>query len=101
VGVGDGVGALGSARAAQAVAPGRPDLFHLEARIAGRLGDRNAAHEAYREALRLDGSMAQVWYELGQLEEERAQLEPARTAYERALEVLPTFTPAALALASL
>jgi len=99
--VGDAVGALESARAAQALAPGRPDLFHLQARIATRLGDRNAAHAAYREALRLDGSMAQVWYELGQLEEHREQLAAARSAYERALEVLPTFTPAALALASL
>jgi tetratricopeptide (TPR) repeat protein len=99
--VGDAVGALDSARAAQALAPGRADLYHLRARIATRLGDRNAARDGYREALRLDGSMAQVWYELGQLEEEGQQLEAARSGYERALEVLPTFTPAALALASL
>lgn len=99
--VGDAVGALESVRSAQALAPGRPDLLHLQARIATRLGDRNGAHHAYREALRLDGSMAQVWYELGQLEEERDDLEAARWCYERALEVLPTFTPAALGLASL
>jgi cytochrome c-type biogenesis protein CcmH/NrfG len=42
-----------------------------------------------------------VWYELGQLEEQREEMVAARTAYERALEVLPTFTPASLALASL
>jgi tetratricopeptide (TPR) repeat protein len=99
--VGDAVGALESARAAQALAPGRADLLHLQARIATRLGDRNGAHDAYREALRLDGSMAQVWYELGQLEEERQDLMEARSCYERALEVLPTFTLAALGLASL
>jgi len=45
--------------------------------------------------------MAQVWYELGQLEEEREELDAARSCYERALEVLPTFTPPALGLASL
>jgi tetratricopeptide (TPR) repeat protein len=99
--VGDAVGALDSARAAQALAPGRADLLHLQARIAARLGDRHAAHAAYREALRLDGSMAQVWYELGQLEEQETRLDAARAAYERALEVLPTFTTAALALANL
>src|SRR4029077_20224480 len=41
----------------------------------------------------------QVWYELGQLEEAWGRLEGARSAYKRALEVLPTFTTAAPALA--
>jgi tetratricopeptide (TPR) repeat protein len=42
-----------------------------------------------------------VWYELGALEEERHNWAAARAAYERALDLLPTYGTAALALADL
>jgi tetratricopeptide (TPR) repeat protein len=42
-----------------------------------------------------------VWQELGRLHEEREEWSQAREAYERALEALPTFHEAALALADL
>jgi tetratricopeptide (TPR) repeat protein len=42
-----------------------------------------------------------VWHELGALEEERRNWVAARSAYERALDLLPTYAAAALALADL
>ena len=43
----------------------------------------------------------QVWLELGRLHEQDEEWEQARRAYEEALEALPTFHEAALALADL
>jgi len=99
--LGDAIGALDAARAAQALAPGRADLLHLAGRISLRLGDHAAALAAYREALSRDDSAVQVWFELGQLEEQRGNGAAAREAYERAREILPTYTAAGLALADL
>jgi cytochrome c-type biogenesis protein CcmH/NrfG len=45
--------------------------------------------------------MVRVWCELGALEEEQRNWVSARSAYERALDLLPTYAPAALALADL
>ncbi len=98
---GDPVGALDLVKEAQVRAPGRRDLLQLQARIAVRLGEIPAAIEAYQGALQLDGSLAQVWCELGALEEQRENWTAARTSYERALDLLPTFVEAALALADL
>ncbi|MGE5091227.1 MAG: tetratricopeptide repeat protein, partial [Bacillota bacterium] len=98
---GDDVGAMAAIRAAQVQAPGRPDLHQLQALIAGELGDTAAALEACQVALQLDGSLVQVWYELGRLEERRENWSAARAAYERALQLLPTFVTAGLALADL
>jgi tetratricopeptide (TPR) repeat protein len=66
-----------------------------------RLGDRAAALAAFNAALELDPSLVRVWCELGALEEERRNWPPARAAYERALDLLPTYGSAALALADL
>ncbi len=93
--------ALDCVREAQAIAPDRPDLFHLQAQVATRLGDRDSALAALKAALVLDPSMVRVWHELGTVEEERGNAAAARSAYERALDLLPTYTPAALALADL
>ena len=49
----------------------------------------------------LDPSLVRVWYELGTQEEERGNWSAARAAYERALDLLPTYPAAALALADL
>ncbi|MGE3527604.1 MAG: tetratricopeptide repeat protein, partial [Gemmatimonadales bacterium] len=101
LGTGNPVGALDLVKEAQARAPGRPDLLQLQARIAARLGDVNGAVEAYQAALQLDGSLAQVWYELGLLEEKRENWTAARMSYDRALDILPTYVEAVLALADL
>ena len=84
-----------------ALAPGRADLLHLQAQVSSRLGDRSAALAAFNAALQLDPSLVRVWYELGALEEERENWAAARSAYERALDLLPTYSAAALALADL
>jgi len=98
---GDLVGAMAAVRSAQAAAPGRPDLHQQQALIAAAMGDTSAALEACQVALRLDGSLVQVWHELGRLEEMRENWSAARAAYQRALELLPTFVAPALALADL
>ena len=99
--MGDAIAALDSIREAQALAPGRPDLFHLQAQVSVRLGDRAAALAAFNAALQLDPSLVRVWCELGAMEEERRNWAAARAAYERALDLLPTYGAAALALADL
>jgi tetratricopeptide (TPR) repeat protein len=99
--VGDALGALDCIREAQTTAPGRPDLFHLQAQVSARLGDRPAALAAFNAALQLDPSMVRVWFELGGLEEERGNVVAARGAYGRALDLLPTYGAAARALADL
>jgi cytochrome c-type biogenesis protein CcmH/NrfG len=43
----------------------------------------------------------QVWLDLGRLHEEKEEWQTAEQAYERALDTLPTFYEAALALADL
>jgi tetratricopeptide (TPR) repeat protein len=99
--VNDALGALDCIREAQTMAPGRPDLFHLQAQVSGRLGDRSAALAAFNAALQLDPSLVRVWFELGGIEEERGNWAAARAAYERALDLLPTYGAAALSLADL
>ena len=94
-------GALDLLKHAQTLAPGRPDLLQLQAQVSAQLGDRDAAVDAYQAALQLDPNMAQVWFELGELEGSRENWVAARLAYERALDLLPTFMEAALALADL
>ena len=99
--VGDALGALDCIREAQALAPGRPDLLHLQAQVSARLGDRSAALAAFNAALQLDPSLVRVWYELGGWRRSAATGAAARAAYERALDLLPTYGAAALALADL
>lgn len=98
---GNPVGALDLVKEAQVRAPGRPDLLQLQARVAVRLGEISTAIEAYQGALQLDSSLAQVWCELGALEERRENWTGARASYEQALDLLPTFVEAGLSLADL
>jgi tetratricopeptide (TPR) repeat protein len=98
---GDPATALAAVRDALAVAPGRPDLYQLQAIVAARLGDAGAALEACQLALRIDAGLVQVWLELGRLEEQRENWTGARAAYERAIDLLPTYREASLALADL
>ena len=65
------------------------------------MGDRHAARSAYRAALELDAGFVQVWLDLGRLHEQDEEWAQAQRGYEAALEALPTFHEAALALSDL
>src|SRR5437762_2764550 len=62
---------------------------------------RTGALAAYGAALELDPRYVQVWLELGRLHEQKEEWEDAQRAYEQALDQLPTFHEAAMALADL
>ncbi len=94
-------GALQAVRSALAVSPGQPELYQLQAVICSQLGDVDAALDACRLALRVDAGLVQVWLELARLEEQRENWTAANAAYGRALDLLPTFTVAALGRADL
>ena len=98
---GDAAGALTALRQAQTRAPARADLHKLQGDIALKVGDRQGARAAYRAALDLDGGFVQVWLDLGRLHEQDDESLEAQRAYEAALEALPTFHEASLALADL
>ncbi len=98
---GDASGALTLLQQAQARAPARADLHKLQGDVAKSIADKQGALRAYRAALELDHGYVQVWLELGRLHEEREEWVEAQRAYEQALEALPTFHEAALALADL
>jgi len=98
---GDASSALTALRQAQTRAPARADLHKLQGDIALKVGDRQGARAAYRSALDLDGGFVQVWLDLGRLHEHDEEWADAQRAYEEALEALPTFHEAALALADL
>jgi superkiller protein 3 len=98
---GDAAGALTALQQAQTRAPGRADLHKLQGDVARKVGDRQGALAAYQAALQLDGGYVQVWVDLGRVHEEKEEWNDAQRAYERALDALPTFHEAALALADL
>jgi tetratricopeptide (TPR) repeat protein len=98
---GDAAGALTALRQAQTRAPARADLHKLQGDIALKVGDRQGARAAYRSALDLDAGFVQVWLDLGRLHEQDEEWADAQRAYEAALEALPTFHEASLALADL
>ncbi len=100
-GAGDAAGALTALQQAQTRAPGRADLHKLQGDVALKVGDKHGALAAYHAALELDPGFIQVWVDLGRLHEEKEAWDDARRAYEQALDALPTFHEAALALADL
>ena len=98
---GDAAGALTALRQAQTRAPARADLHKLQGDIALKVGDGQGARAAYHAALDLDAGFVQVWLDLGRLYERDEEWVDAQRAYEAALEALPTFHEAGLALADL
>jgi len=98
---GDAAGALTALQQAQTRAPARADLHKLQGDVALKVGDKRGALAAYRAALELDRGYVQVWLDLGRLHEDKEAWGEAQEAYEHALEALPTFNEAALALADL
>src|SRR2546426_1071215 len=98
---GDAAGALTALQQAQTRAPGRADLHKLQGDVTLKVGNKGGALAAYQAALELDPGYVQVWLDLGRLHEAKEELAEAQKAYEHALEALPTFHEAALALADL
>ena len=98
---GDAAGALIALQQAQTRAPGRADLHKLQGDVALKVGDKAGALAAYKAALELDRGYIQVWLDLGRLHEAKEEWSEAQRAYERALDALPTFHEAGLALADL
>jgi tetratricopeptide (TPR) repeat protein len=98
---GDPAAALTALQQAQNRAPARADLRKLQGDVLVKVGDRGGALAAYRAALELDQGFVAVWVDLGRLHEQREEWADGQRAYERALEVLPTYHEAALALADL
>src|SRR2546423_6662255 len=98
---GDAAGALTALQQAQTRAPGRADLHKLQGDVANKVGDKQGALAAYPAALELDPGHVQGCVHFGRLHEEKEDWRAAQQAYERALDALPTFHEAALALADL
>ena len=98
---GDAAAALTALQQAQNRAPARADLRKLQGDVLVKVGDRGGALAAYRAALELDQGFVAVWVDLGRLHEQREEWADGQRAYERALEVLPTYHEATLALADL
>jgi tetratricopeptide (TPR) repeat protein len=69
--------------------------------IARSLGDNDGAMAAYRHALALDGDFAVVRRQLAQLLRERGLLQEAERELVAALDAVPTYAEATLALASI
>ena len=98
---GDPAAALKALGAARVRAPHRPDVLKIQGDIAVRLQDLETAREAYEAAAALDPRFVQVRVELGRVYEVRGDHTAAERAYREALDALPTYHDAALALASL
>ncbi|MBI4501037.1 MAG: tetratricopeptide repeat protein [Gemmatimonadetes bacterium] len=98
---GDPAAALKALESARTRAPHRADILKLQGDIAMRLKDLETAREAYEAAAALDPRFVQVRFELGRVYEARHDDVTAERCYREALEALPTYHDAALALASL
>ena len=85
-------------RDAIARAPDRVDLYVLLASSLMESDRWDEAEELLRQALRVDFRAARVHFSLGQVYEHRGDRQAAISAYRRALEADPSFTPALLRL---
>ncbi len=65
--------------------PGNTRVLRNYVEVLARLGEFDEARTAARRLIELDGESAEAHYLLGQIEEFRGQIEPARAAYEDAL----------------
>lgn len=98
---GDPAAALSALDTARRVAPMRADVHKHIGDIARKLGDTEGAIAAYRNALSLDSQFAIVRYQLAQLFIERKELREAEQQLIAALDAVPTYGEATLALAAL
>ncbi|HLL29624.1 MAG TPA: sulfotransferase [Allosphingosinicella sp.] len=83
--------ALGSYDEALRRRVGRPEEVRLNRAVilSEHLKRPEAAEAELREAVRLNPSFLGAWLNLGMLQEDRGDVEQARGAYEKALELLP------------
>ena len=98
---GDPAAALAALDTARKVAPMRADVHRHIGDIARKLGDIDGAIAAYRSALSLDGHYAVVRFELARVLIERKALRDAEHELLLALDAVPTYGEATLALATL
>ncbi len=87
-------------RSARRLAPARADVLKEFGDVARAAGDVDGAIAAYRNALDLDRDFAVVHYELAQLLAGRGEPAKAEESLLAALEAVPTYVEAMLALAS-
>jgi cellulose synthase operon protein C len=87
-------------RSARRLAPARADVLKEFGDVARAAGDIDGAISAYRNALDLDRDFAVVHYELAQLLAGRGEPAKAEESLLAALEAVPTYVEAMLALAS-
>jgi len=96
---GDAEAALRALDHARSVAPQRADVLRGIGNITRALGDLDAAIAAYRHALVLDEDFAAVRYDLAQLLTQRGLFSEAEQELSLALDAVPTYADATLALA--
>lgn len=87
-------------RSARRLAPARADVLKEFGDVARAAGDIDGAIAAYRNALDLDRDFAVVHYELARLLAERGEPAKAEESLLAALEAVPTYVEAMLALAN-
>ncbi|HMA03392.1 MAG TPA: tetratricopeptide repeat protein, partial [Gemmatimonadaceae bacterium] len=97
---GDPVAARELLRSARRLAPARADVLKEFGDVARAAGDIDGAIAAYRNALDLDGDFAVVHYELARLLAERGEPAKAEESLLAALDAVPTYVEAMLALAN-
>jgi tetratricopeptide (TPR) repeat protein len=98
---GDSEGALEVLDQARRVAPERAEVLRGIGNVTRALGNLDAAIAAYRHALTLDGDFAAVRYDLAQLLLQRGGFAEAEKELLAALDAVPTYADATLALAAL
>jgi tetratricopeptide (TPR) repeat protein len=97
---GDPAAARELLRSARRLAPARADVLKEFGDVARLAGDVDGAIAAYRNALDLDHDFAVVHYELARLLAERGEPAKAEESLLAALEAVPTYVEAMLALAN-